>query len=914
MDETLIRQLLEEILDSGLSPEEVCRNNPELLAEVRERLARLRLIESEVEAIFPTPSPIKSGRGHELLAALGGRLPRVPGHAIEALVGRGGMGVVYRARHLKLGRTVAIKMVLAGAFASAREMDCLLREAEAVAALQHPNIVQVYEVGELDGLPYFTMEYIEGGTLAGRLAGVPQGAATAATLVAELADAVQTAHDRGIVHRDLKPSNILLTAGGVPKIVDFSVARNIGSQETLTFGGARHGTPSYMAPEQATGSESAFSPSVDIYALGAVLYEMLTGRPPFRADTPSETQRQVITELPAPPSRLNMRVPKDLETICLKCLHKEPSRRYASASALALDLRRFLRGEPITARPVGRLERFIRWSSRNPAIVAMLVAVLAFVCVAAFAGAREWALVAERRAEVGRWADRLEHVLELQRAGRYAEAHAILGRSPEAGSTRLQQEVQKARADLDLVERLDAIRLGRGRFKDGGGLDYDEPARQYEVTLREIGLGEFEEKPEVVAARLKTSPVREAIVAALDDWAVCMLAEHRSWVLRVAQLLDPDPWRDGVRDSARWADVEHLSQLAADVKIEDQPVTILVAMATRWRRLGGDPTDFLLRVQRHYPDDFWVNFELGHLYFATSPDTAIGYIRAAIAARPHSGAAHFNLAINLFKLDRWADARYHFERTLESDPDHTWARRHLGLLLLREGKYAEAITNFEWVLGLHPYDEDARGALNRAFMLSGRAAELRARWEKELAQETLRLEAWDGYAELCLYLGDADAYGRACDELLMRFGASQEPRLLERIGRACLLAAGPELRIKEAARLIDMALAAGPEQSPAWTRPYFLFAKGLAEYRLGRFESAAEILKGEAATALGPAPGLVLAMTQHRLGERESARRSLEGAVASFDWSEMNAVSREAQIYHILRREAEDLMSSQNPS
>jgi len=299
----------------------------------------------------------------------------VPGYAIEGVLGRGGMGVVYKAQHLALKRTVALKMGLAGGHAGPHQLARFRTEVEAAARLQHPNIVQIHEVGEADGQPYCALEFVEGGTLATKLDGKPMPAKEAAKLVELLARAMQLAHSRNVVHRDLKPANVLLTADGTPKITDFGLARQLDSDSGETKAGAVMGTPSYMAPEQASGHAHEAGPAADVYALGAVLYDCLAGRPPFHAKTVVETLDQVRTQEPSPPSRWRPGVPVDLDTICLKCLRKEPEHRYASASALANELARYLNGEPIQARPVGRVERAVKWVRRNPVIAGATAAV-----------------------------------------------------------------------------------------------------------------------------------------------------------------------------------------------------------------------------------------------------------------------------------------------------------------------------------------------------------------------------------------------------------------------------------------------------------------------------------------------------------------------------------------------------------
>jgi WD40 repeat protein/serine/threonine protein kinase len=312
-------------------------------------------------------------------------------------LGRGGMGVVYKAKQLRLNRLVALKMILSGSHAGPDQLARFRAEAETLAPLQHPNIVQVYEVGELDGHPYFSLEFIDGGSLADRLGGAPQPPRQAAQIVESLARAIHFAHLRGIVHRDLKPANVLLAVTNVPqavtgagkdrsatvllaepapltaftpKITDFGLAKNLESDSGQTKTGAILGTPSYISPEQASGKKE-IGPATDVYALGAILYEMLTGRPPFRGESSMDTMLQVMTEEPVPPRRLQPKVPADLETICLKCLQKEPNKRYSSGEALADDLMRFLKGEPIQARPIGIVGRTIKWARRRPAVAAL---------------------------------------------------------------------------------------------------------------------------------------------------------------------------------------------------------------------------------------------------------------------------------------------------------------------------------------------------------------------------------------------------------------------------------------------------------------------------------------------------------------------------------------------------------------
>ena len=298
-------------------------------------------------------------------------------------IARGGMGVVYKARQISLNRLVAVKVLLSGPLATSTALQRFRAEAEAVANLQHPNIVAIHEVGEHAGQPFFSMDYVEGACLSELVREQPLPAPRAAGYVKMIAEAIQYAHERGVLHRDLKPSNVLIDHAGQPRIIDFGLAKRLGSDpqlstihDQLTLSGQVLGSPNFIPPEQAAGKRGAIGRHSDIYALGAILYYLLTTRPPFAAATAHEIVHQVLTAEPVGPRSLDPSVPRDLETICLKSLEKEPHRRYRTAQELADELWRFLRGERIQARPVGPLGRFLRWCRRNRKVAALAATVV----------------------------------------------------------------------------------------------------------------------------------------------------------------------------------------------------------------------------------------------------------------------------------------------------------------------------------------------------------------------------------------------------------------------------------------------------------------------------------------------------------------------------------------------------------
>jgi WD40 repeat protein/tRNA A-37 threonylcarbamoyl transferase component Bud32 len=357
----------------------------DVCAPILDKLSQGQMAPQPSEAATQLPvqpvdeSPTLPWHGDVKVAAIS-----VPGFEVFGELGRGGMSVVYKARQKNLNRLVALKVILSGKCAGVEDRERFQTDAEAIAQLQHPNIVQIHEIGEYDGQPFFSLEYCEGGSLESKLKATTLPAQAAADMLETLARAMQAAHDHNLVHRDLKPGNVLLTADGMPKITDFGLAKKldqVGPTQTNEIMGA----PSYMAPEQADAKFGAIGPAVDVYALGAILYECLTGRPPFKAATSLDTIFQVVSDDPLPPTQLQAKTPRDLETISLCCLRKDPKRRYGSAQALADDLGRWRKGEPIKARRVGWLERAGKWVKRRPTAAA-LITVIALALLSLGAG------------------------------------------------------------------------------------------------------------------------------------------------------------------------------------------------------------------------------------------------------------------------------------------------------------------------------------------------------------------------------------------------------------------------------------------------------------------------------------------------------------------------------------------------
>ncbi|WP_254511534.1 serine/threonine-protein kinase [Anatilimnocola floriformis] len=943
-DDARVQALLDELSDHDSNPEEVCARCPELLPVVRARWRQICLARAELDALLPVPTNEKYAR------QLPDELPQVPGYEVDAVLGQGGMGIVFRARHVKLSRLVALKMTLAGSYASEHERERFRRESEAVAALRHPNVVQIYDVGDLTGRAYFTMELIEGGSLAQRTAAVPKSPREAAALVATLAEAVHAAHQGGIVHRDLKPANILFTPEGTPKITDFGLARRLEGGVELTLSGVPLGTPSYMAPEQARGQSRDIGPAADIYALGAILYELLTGRPPFHGATQAETLVQVIQQEPVPPARLNRKVPRDLQTICLMCLQKEPQHRYVTAAALADDLHRYLLGEAIAARPEVAIARWIRQICRQP-ILATAVAIAALSTLA-FAGGGLW-LLSDRSAKAQAAHEDVRDMVRYLKSSAWPDASAARdranGRLGSSTPVELRQLIDQGTRDLDLAARLDVFHL-KGVEAIVGGIAFENYDKDFVEALRAAQIGTVGDNPEIVAQKIRQSAIREALIAALDWYAVVtqnMSSERTIWMLDVARRADPDQssWRLRARDPAVLKDWDALKELIDSRPQSDPALMPMVTLEMYLSNQHSPAAERMAILKRRYqlhPDDFWLNLRLGGFHRLNKvPGEGLGYVQTAVALRPESALArnlfgnallevgrreeaaeqcrrateldpsveiyNLNYARRLVDLHRPEAAAEHLRGVIQSHPDFVLAQKELGTILERQGNDTAALVSLRKAVELEPLRLESQKALREYYVKRGRLEEAQAAWQAALAHSPTQYNAWYGYAELSLFLGKEEEYRQARREMLRKYGATTDARFAEQVSRMTLLTPVQGKELATAVSLAECALAS-PTAKTGGFNSYYLFARGLAEFRQGKFDQAIATMKGDASRVLGPAPRLVLAMALYQRGQEQESRRTLAAAVTSYDWRLNHCKHQDAWIYQVLRREAEQMI------
>ena len=761
--------------------------------------------------------------------------PSIPGYEILGELGHGGMGVVYKARQLRPHRLVALKVIKTGEHASEKEISRFRAEAEAVAQLNHPNIVALYEVSEHAGRPFFSLEYVEGGSLDRALENTPQPPADSARLVRTLALAMQAAHSATppIIHRDLKPANVLLALGRdastsgtlsvrettsssrlhewVPKITDFGLAKQLdGSGETVS--GTIVGTPSYMSPEQAEGRVKELDGRTDVYSLGAILYECLTGRPPFKGQTLMDTLEQVRTQDPVPPSRLEPKVPRDLETVCLKCLQKEPRRRYDSARDLADDLERFLDDRPVLARPVSTWERGLRWARRKPAQAALAAALLALLLVGA-AGAffylqykgQQLDARAERLSRAERLRERIENFAsrgrEAEDAGRYEEARrhwdqasATLDTAPDAADNGLRRRIGEGRARVQrrLKEEADKRALAARRQEFQGRVGRFDAHRD-NVLFHAVSLREQD-------AAADAAVIRREAPAALEK--LDLKAAEQPGALKAGL----GHWRPLVESPAQYdqlaAECYEVLLLWAEAEVAIQPQRALRLL---------DAADTLARAHKLPPPRLFHLRRARALELLGKKGDAAAERQRASAVKTRSALDEFQTALEEFRRGRVKQAAAACEATLREEPQHFWAQYLKALCNLKLGQWEAAKVGLLACLARRPNlpasllalcglahgelkEFEAAEAVfqralketdpaTRAYVLTNRSiVRIKAgRWDdarQDLLQAIdLQPKAYQGYVNLAQAYEGQKQYPAALEQLNRALALSQDPTI-----------------------------------------------------------------------------------------------------------------------------------------
>jgi serine/threonine-protein kinase len=768
-----------------------------------------------------------------------GSLGRLDHYEVLEVIGKGGMGVVYKARDLQLNRLVALKMIRASLQDDAEQLQRFLTEAEAVAQLQHANIVPIFEIGRCKGLPYFTLEWVPGGSLAHKLKAGPLPAATAARLLEQVAQGIQAAHQRGIVHRDLKPDNVLLAEDGTPRVADFGLAKRVEVDDGGTVTGVVLGTPSYMAPEQAGGKNRQVGPASDVYALGTILYEMLTGRPPFKAATVLDTLLQVRNDEPAAPSLLQSKVPRDLETICLKCLRKEPEKRYLSAAALAEDLQRFQRGEPIQARPVGRVERTWRWGRQHPAQAGLVAAgVLALVLgTAAVVYRQQQRQHGREQARTG-----LIRVVELRERYRFKDAEAMLeqvrGWVRQAADRDWDTRLEQAVADLALARDLDDVTQKGATRVEGMWNAAWVRAEYQDVFARhrfDVLAGDIDE----LARSIRDSAVRENIVAALDDLARAETDPQRKQrLLRLANRADePDSWRQAVRQAVAEKDGGRLRQLVRR-SAEGKPTPqVILLLADALGPKSDEPTALLRHMQMERPSDFWVSIALGgHLAQQGRYQEAAECALVTVALRPDSAPAHYNLGLARHHTGKEDEAIAWYQKAIALDPGYAQAHVNLGLALDARGKVQEAIASYKRAIALDPRLAQAHNNLGTALQGKGQVEEAIACYQKAITLDPKLAIAHAALGNALLAKGQHDE-AIACYRQALALDPKFAPAH-NNLGNA-LTAKG---KVDEAIACYHKAIALDPKNAAAHSNLGFgLKDKGKAEEAIACFKRAIDL-------------------------------------------------------------------------
>jgi Flp pilus assembly protein TadD/serine/threonine protein kinase len=705
-------------------------------------------------------------------------------------VGRGGMGVVYEAEQISLGRRVALKVLpLAGAL-DPRHLQRFQNEARAAASLHHQHIVPVYAVGSERGVHYYAMQFIDGQTLADFIAELRQAGArpaptgeqpttpqfpkqaqpTADTApraavsteqarpdrahfrrVAELGiqagEALDHAHQLGIVHRDVKPANLLVDGRGSLWVADFGLAQ-VQSDARLTLTGDLLGTLRYMSPEQALARRVVVDHRTDVYSLGATLYELLTLEPAFTGSDRQELLRQIAFEEPVRPRRVNKAIPAELETIVLKAMEKNPQERYATAAELAEDLRHFLADQPIRARPAGVVRRLRKWGRRHRGVV-VTAALGLLLALAVVAGSIGWVMrdqAARQKEAEGPVQSAMDEAERLLKQEKVREALSAALRAEglllhAGGHPRLGPEVQALLKDLRMLVTLEEVRLTWTAVR-GSKFDNASADEGFEKAFREYGIDVEALPVEVAAARICACRIKAELVAALGSWAYARNAVRKGsglGLFAVARAAEPDEWRGRLRDVLEGRGEAALAELVRLEKTDALPAWTLGHVVHAVEKEKGDLAQvvpLLRHAQQRVPDDFWLNHSLGYaLHRMQHPqlDEAIGFYRVAVALRPGSPGARLNLGAALHAQKKLDEAVAAYQKAIALKPDYADAYRNLGNALDEQKKLDEAVAAYQKAIALKPDFADAYYNLGNALDEQKKLDEAVAAYQKAIA-------------------------------------------------------------------------------------------------------------------------------------------------------------------------------------
>jgi serine/threonine protein kinase/tetratricopeptide (TPR) repeat protein len=938
--------------------------------EVRRRVERLLRAVSEAGSFLETPAQDPSPTVDQPIAETPGT--QIGPYKLLEQIGEGGMGSVWMAQQSEpVRRLVAVKLIKAG-MDSRQVIARFEAERQALALMDHANIARVLDAGTTSpGRPYFVMDLVKGVPITKYCDEHHLTPRQRLELFIPVCQAIQHAHQKGIIHRDLKPFNVLVAlydGKPVPKVIDFGVAKAAGQQlteKTLVTGfGNIVGTLEYMSPEQAEVNQLDIDTRSDIYSLGVLLYELLTGSPPFsrkeltqagmlemlrviREQEPSKPSTKLSTADGLPtlaanrgtePEKLTKLVRGELDWIVMKALEKDRNRRYESANGFAMDVQRYLADEPVLACPPSasyRLRKLVRRNKRTLAILTVLGMAL-FIAVGTVTGSVGWVMRDREARQVkldGDFALALERAELVGELGKRIEAQAalehaeVLGReaTPDVAVwerlMRLKARLHAEAQDDAFLDRFEEIRLQEQSLVDPekntfiAESAYPSIRATFQQYGIEVGVTPYAE----VLARIQGRPkaVQLQLLAALEE---CFRvaprddAAAREWLIAVLNAADDNPWRVQVRKAVRDGNTQALLRLAKEVDVSQQPPSFLITVVRLLAR--GEPVrrDLGRRVQRAYAGDFWANHRLGADLSANGrPAEAIPYYTAALALRPKNPGVYLNRALALEGIQRLDEALADLDQAVKLAPNYAIAWRVRGRILGKKGDPQGAIDSLKQALAHNPKDATAHSNLGNAFFKQGKVEEAKAEFRAAAAafEEVVRLKPADGdlryswglfqvHAEqwdaavaafdratalkpdsywpwYCravtnLKVGNVEEYRRTCAAMLARLGGTKDPQAAARVVITCVIA--PDA-VQDATRLVPIAELG----AKAWSGNTRIF--GAALYRARRFEEALQRFRElQTEKTDDPWESCFLAMTYHRLGRREDARRRLDAIIA----------------------------------